>query len=78
MDMFPFRHGFAPEIWNNIIDVMIEKISGKPYIHKLGLIAIFENQFNCALRHLFKYYIMPRAEQLGLVGNGQKGGRSGH
>jgi hypothetical protein len=77
MDMYPFQFGFAPALWKEIVDVMIEKIHGSPYIHKLRLIAIVENQFSCALRQLWKYQIMPRAEDLGLIGHGQLGGRRG-
>ena len=37
MDMFPHQHGFAPHRWKQIVDVMLEKIAGRPYSHTLPL-----------------------------------------
>ena len=54
---------------------MLKNTPVLPYIHKLWLIAIVENQFNRDLQQLWKYNIIPHTEDLDLVINGQKVGR---
>ncbi len=52
MMSLPFQHGFAPEQWTHVTDIMLEKEEGNSRCHHLYIIALFESDFNQAKRVL--------------------------
>jgi hypothetical protein len=49
----PVAQGFSPKRWRTIVNAMLEKISGKPLLHKLRVIHILEADYNLALKIIF-------------------------
>jgi hypothetical protein len=49
----PIQRGFSPHRWQTVVNAMLEKIPGKPYLHKLRVIHILEADYNLALKEIF-------------------------
>jgi hypothetical protein len=54
---------------------MLEKIPGKPFLHKLRVIHILEADYNLALKNIFGRRLMRNCEKHGVLGNLQDGFR---
>jgi hypothetical protein len=50
----PIQQGFSPRRWQTDINAMLEKIPGKPLLHKLRVIHILEADYNLALKQIFR------------------------
>jgi len=66
MMSIPFARGFAPTRWKQCLEVMLEKASGNPMIHRLRIIVLLEADFNLALRIIWMRRLFPRAEEMGI------------
>ena len=53
MISIPFRIGFAPRRWRTAIQILLEKDSGDPQIHRLRVIQLLEADMNLAFRLLW-------------------------
>jgi hypothetical protein len=73
----PIQIGFSPKRWQTVINAMLEKIPGKPFLHKLRVIHILEADYNLALKELFGRRLMWNCEDYGKLGNVQDGFREG-
>lgn len=71
----PLRHGFSPERWWGILDVMLEKSAGNPRIDKLRIIQLIEADFNYALKIIWGKQLSYEAEQNGYIPDEQSGSR---
>jgi hypothetical protein len=56
---------------------MLEKIPGKPYLHKLRVIHILEADYNLALKQIFGRRLLQNCAQHGALGDIQDGFRKG-
>jgi hypothetical protein len=56
---------------------MLEKIPGKPFLHKLRVIHILEANYNLALKEIFGRRLMWNCEDYGNLGDIQDGFRKG-
>jgi hypothetical protein len=70
------ENGYILDRWKDIIHVMLEKTPGKPTIHKLRVINLFESDFNLAIG-LFYKKLVSQAERVKALGNQQFGFRKG-
>jgi hypothetical protein len=73
----PIGRGFSPSRWQTIVNAMLEKIEGKPLLHKLRVIHIVEADYNLALKEIFGRRLMYNCEQFGTLGDYQDGFRKG-
>jgi hypothetical protein len=73
----PIQIGFSPRRWQTIINAMLEKIPGKPFLHKLRVIHILEADYNLALKNIFGRRLMRNCEKHGALGDLQDGFRKG-
>jgi hypothetical protein len=73
----PIQRGFSPTRWRKVVNAMLEKIPGKPYLHKLRVIHILEADYNLALKEIFGRRLMWNCEQLNKLGDIQDGFRKG-
>ena len=46
----PFEIGFVPTRWRKTVQLMLEKDPGRPWIHRLRIIELFDAQLNAALQ----------------------------
>jgi hypothetical protein len=53
--------GFVFERWRNIVNAMIEKLSGRPQINKLRVIHLLEADLNLALGIIWSRRLMNKA-----------------
>jgi hypothetical protein len=72
------RHGHVYKRWRTIVNATIEKIPGKPLLHKLHVIHLIESDFNLLIGLLFGRRLMAQAELNKSLGTEQKGARKGH
>jgi hypothetical protein len=42
----PIHMGFAPDRWTTVVNAMLEKVQGTPWLHKLRVIHILEADYN--------------------------------
>jgi hypothetical protein len=73
----PIGLGFSPSRWQVVINAMLEKIPGKPLLHKLRVIHILEADYNLALKEIFGRRLMKNCERYGMLGERQDGFRKG-
>jgi hypothetical protein len=71
------QNGFSPSRWQTVVNAMLEKISGKPLLHKLRVIHILEADYNLALKQIFGKRLLQNCETHGFLGNIQDGFRKG-
>jgi hypothetical protein len=71
----PIQKGFSPTRWQTVVNAMIEKIPGHPYLHKLRVIHILEADYNLALKEIFGRRLLANCEKSGTLGNVQDGFR---
>ncbi len=53
MITIPFQLGFSPKRWQKAIQVMLEKDTGRPLIHRLRVIQLLEADMNLAFRTIW-------------------------
>jgi hypothetical protein len=73
----PLQQGFSPIRWQTVINAMLEKIPGKPLLHKLRVIHIMEADYNLTLKMIFGRRLMKNCEKHGTLGEIQDGFRKG-
>jgi hypothetical protein len=73
----PITQGFSPKRWQTVVNAMLEKIPGKPFLHKLRVIHILEADYNLALKEIFGRRLMWNCEKFGKLGDIQDGFRKG-
>jgi hypothetical protein len=73
----PLQNGFSPQRWRTVVNAMLEKITGKPLLHKLRVIHILEADYNLALKQIFGRRLLKNCEQHGMLGDLQDGFRKG-
>jgi hypothetical protein len=71
----PVSCGFSPKRWKMIVNAMLEKISGKPLLHKLRVIHILEADYNLSLIIIFGRRLMANCENFKVLGDHQDGFR---
>jgi hypothetical protein len=71
------QNGFSPDRWRTVVNAMLEKITGKPLLHKLRVIHILEADYNLALKQIFGRRLLKNCEQHGALGDLQDGFRKG-
>jgi hypothetical protein len=49
----PLHNGFSPLRWQLVINAVLEKIPGRPLLHKLRVIHILEADYNLILKVIF-------------------------
>jgi hypothetical protein len=74
----PIQTGYSPTHWQTVVNAMLEKIPGKPYLHKLRVIHILEADYNLALKEIFGRRLLWNCEDHGKLGDIQDGFRKGH
>jgi len=77
MMSFPFVHGFAPDRWKRVTDIMLEKEPGNSRCHRLRILALFESDFNQAKRLVIGRRLMHHLEDFKLLSSMQYGSRPG-
>jgi hypothetical protein len=70
------HYGHLYERWTKVVNATIEKIPGKPLLHKLRVIHLIESDFNLLIGILWGRRMMAHAEKLGLLGDEQSGSRA--
>ena len=59
----PFELGEPLKRWTKIVNAMIEKIPGKPYLHKLRVIHLIEADYNPALKSVYGRQLLWHCEE---------------
>jgi hypothetical protein len=70
-----FQNNIIIPRWKTILNIMLEKIPGKPHVQKLRIIHIIENDFNMATGILWGRRLMSQGESLNQFGEEQSGSR---
>ena len=78
IESLPFEYGFAPEVWKDMVEPMLEKEEGKPHLGRLRQLALIDGRYARGLKIIYSDRLMQQGEKLNLCGNGQIGGRKGH
>ena len=63
----PFEKGFAPRRWKKCLEIMLEKDTGSPLIHRLRIIVLLEADFNIALKLIWMHRPFKKAEEAKFV-----------
>jgi hypothetical protein len=63
----PLSMGFSPKRWQTVFNAMLEKIPGKPLLHKLRVIHILEADYNLTLKAIFGKRLMHNCEKFGVL-----------
>jgi hypothetical protein len=69
----PIQKGFSPKRWQKVVNAMLEKIPGKPYLHKLQVIQILEANYNFTLKEIFGRCLLQNCKKDGKLRNIQDG-----
>jgi hypothetical protein len=77
MTSLPLKYGFAPKCWCTCIDVVLEKIPGRPIIEKLRIIMLYEADFNSVLKLIWGKRLVRHAESNMALGSDNHGSRPG-
>ncbi len=67
--------GYAPQRWRNVVLFVLEKESGKPKIHRLQNIHLYEADYNFVLKLLWSKRLICHAECHRLINTAQWGSR---
>jgi hypothetical protein len=73
----PLHYGFSPTRWQTVVNAMLEKIQGRPMLHKLRVIHIMEADYNLILKIIFGKRLMQNCEKHETLGQLQDGFRKG-
>jgi len=76
MMSLPFCHGFVPNRWTKVTDIMLKKDRGSSRCHRLRIIALFENDLNQAKRLFIGRTLSHHLEDSQLLPNMQYGSRT--
>ena len=79
--LIPFQIGFTPNRWKKTVQLMLEKDKGRPWIHRLRIIELFDSQLNAALQILIGRKMVYHALDKGLIHNSAYGsvpGKTAH
>ena len=71
------KSGKTPKRWKKTINLMLEKIAGKPFEHKLRVIHIIEADANAIFGEMWNRKLQPLAEKHGALGEEDWGCRKG-
>jgi hypothetical protein len=71
MMSFPFIHGFAPDRWKCVTEIMLEKEPGNSRCHCLHILALFESDFNQARRVVIGRKLMHYLEDFDMLSSMQ-------
>jgi len=63
--------------WQNVVGILLEKIEGKPHVHKFRTIHLVESDFNFVLRSIWGRALMKHGEFHSAWNSNQYGGRKG-
>jgi hypothetical protein len=77
MMSLPFIHGFDPDRWTRVTDIMLEKESGNAQCNRLCILALFENNFNQAKHIIIGRRLMHHLEDFDMLSPMQDGSRPG-
>jgi len=77
MMTLPFLHGFVPDRWTKVTDIMLKKDHGSARCHRLRIIALFESDLNQAKRLLIGRTLSHHLEDSHLLPSMQFGSRRG-
>jgi hypothetical protein len=77
MMSFPFIHGFAPDRWKCVTEIMLEKEPGDSRCHCLHILALFESDFNQAKRLVIGRKLMHYLEDFDMLSSMQDESRPG-
>jgi hypothetical protein len=77
MMSFPFVHGFAPDRWKRVTDIILEKERGNSRCHCLRILALFESDFSQAKQIVIGRRLMHHLEDFDMVSPMQDGSRPG-
>jgi hypothetical protein len=78
MMTLPFHHGFVPDRWTKVTDIMLKKDHGSARCHRLRIIAVFESDLNQAKRLFIGRTLSHHLEDSHLFPSMQFGSRRGH
>lgn len=70
------EHDIIMERWKPTISTLIEKVNGKPYIHKYRTIHIIESDIQFLSKQIYVLGMMKLADSLGLITDQQYGARN--
>jgi hypothetical protein len=77
MMSLPFKHGFIPDRWTRVTDIMLCKEDGNARCHRLRIIPLFESYLNQAKRILIGRKLTHHLEDSKLLPSMQFGSRPG-
>ena len=69
----PFIHGFSLKRWQQSTHLMLEKMPGKPLLHKLRIIQLLEADYNIYLKIKIGCEFMIHVENNNLLGEEMHG-----